>query len=118
MQILLLIEHVPGQPHDVLGLAVRFGQHGQDVLDCLPELAGDIARFPFALAGPADLAGDEDELPRAGDAVRAALGAGPARRLGDLQSAHCARPLSLKRWTFPVSVRGSASRNSIARGYL
>src|SRR6185503_3698896 len=102
------------QAHDVLGFPVRFFQNGDDVLERLPELAGEIARFPPAFAGPADLPGDEDQRSLGGDAVGEALGAGPARRLQDLHSG----ALSLKRCSLPVSVRGSVSTNSIARGYL
>ena len=54
-------------------------------------------------------------LPLRGDAVGEALGARPAGRLQDL---HHAFFLSLKRCSFPVSVRGSVSTNSTARGYL
>src|SRR5687767_336882 len=112
-EVFLLVEHVPGEAHDVLGLAAGLRQDGEDVLERLAELPGEIARFPPALAGPADLAGDEDDLAAGDDAVREALGARPARRLKDFHAA-----LNLKRCSFPVSVRGSVSTNSIARGYL
>src|SRR5689334_17940793 len=113
-EVLFLVEHVPGQPHDVLGPAVRFLQDREDVFQGLPELPGEVARLPLALAAPADLAGDEDQLAARGDAVGETLGPGPARRLQDLHG----QPLSLKRCTLPVSVRGSASMNSTMRGYL
>src|SRR5436190_3775310 len=114
-EIFLLVDHIPGQPHDVLRLAVRLCEHLDDVLQRLLELAGEVARFPSSLAGPADLSGDEDELAAGGDAVGEALGACPAGRLQDL---HHDCFLSLKRCTLPVSVRGSVSMNSICRGYL
>src|SRR6185503_19768617 len=114
IQVFLLVEDVPGQANDVLRLAVGFREHGEDVLDGLPELPCEIARLPFAFAGPADLPGDEDEVALGGDAVREAFRSRPA---GRLQNFHCGF-LSLKRCTFPVSVRGNASTNSMARGYL
>src|SRR5688572_9575218 len=113
-QVFLPVEHVPGETHDVLGFSLRFLQHRDDVLQGLPKLPRKVARFPLALAGPADLPGDEDERALGGDAVREALGAGPPRRLQDRHSG----ALSLKRCSLPVSVRGSVSTNSIARGYL
>src|SRR5262245_16836710 len=115
IQIFLAVEHVPRQPHDVLRPAVRFFQDFQNIEKTLPELAGEVVRFPLAFAGPADLAGDEHQRSAGGDAVGKALGACPARRLKNF---HFSVPLSLKRCSFPVSVRGSVSTNSIARGYL
>src|SRR5689334_21049066 len=83
IQILLLVEDVPGEAHDVLRLAVRLLQDIEDVLQSLPELAGEAALPPFALAGPADLAGDEHELAARGDAVGKPSGTRPAGRLQD-----------------------------------
>ena len=97
------------------GLPLACGENVQDVLDGLAELAGEGFFLPFALAGPADLPGDEHQLAAGGDAVGEALGARP---VGRLQNLHHAVFLSLKRCSFPVSVRGSVSTNSIARGYL
>src|SRR5690348_8424953 len=114
-QVLLLVQHVPGEAHQVFGFSPGLSQHVEDVLQRLPELPGERALAPFALAGPADLAGDEDELALRGDAVGEALRPRPARRLQRLDH-RCA--LSLKRCSLPVSVRGSESTNSTARGYL
>src|SRR5207302_11182727 len=113
--VCLLVEHVPGEPHEVLRSAARLRQYLDDVLQRLLELAGEIVRLPFALAGPTDLPGDEHQLAARGDAVGEAARLGPRRRLQEL---HHACFLSLKRCTLPVSVRGSASMNSTALGYL
>src|SRR5256885_4459236 len=114
-EIFLLVEHIPGEPHDVMRLAARLGQDLEDVGDRLAELAGEVARSPFALRRPANLAGDEDQAAFRHDAVGVALGARPAGRLQDL---HHACFLNLKRCSLPVSVRGSVSTNVMARGYL
>src|SRR5260221_1465896 len=114
-EIFLLVEHVPREAHDVLRLAAGLRQDFGDVLQRLLELAGEVVRFPFAFTGPADLAGDEDELAAGRDAVGEAARLGPTGRLERL---HHDVFLSLKRCTLPVSVRGSVSMTSIARGYL
>src|SRR5256885_14958259 len=114
-EIFLLVEHIPRKPHEVMWLAARFGQHLKDVGDRLAELAGEVTRSPFALRRPANLAGDEDQAAFRHDAVGVALGARPA---GWLQDLHHACFLSLNRCSLPVSVRGSVSTNSMARGYL
>src|SRR6185437_12814889 len=102
----------------MMWLTARLGEHFEDVGERLAELAGEVACSPFALR-PADLAGDEHELALRGDAVRKAFRARPAGRLQDLHhGAHFPVGLSLKRCSVPVSVRGSVSTNSIARGYL
>src|SRR5688572_6776074 len=114
-EVLLAVEHVPGEAHDVLRLAFRLLENLEDVLDGLAELAGEGFFLPLALAGPADLAGDEHQPAADDDAVGEALGARPG---GWLEYLHHAVFLSLKRWSFPVSVRGRVSTNSMARGYL
>src|SRR5262249_35339768 len=117
-EIFLLVDHVPGEPHDVLRSSAGLRQHLDDVLQRLLELAGEVVRFPLALAGPADLSGDEDELAARDDAVGEAARFRPRRRLQYLHHAHFPVCLNLKRCTLPVSVRGSVSMNSICRGYL
>src|SRR4029077_6812971 len=117
-QIFLLVEHVPGQPHDVLGFAFGLFQDGNYIQERLAELAGEVAPPPFALGLPADLAGDEPQRAARRDAVGEALRPRPAGRLKDPQSAHLCIPFSLNRCSLPVSVRGSVSVNSTRRGYL
>src|SRR5688572_20766136 len=114
VEVLALVEHIPGQAHDVLGPSVRLREHFEDVGERLAELAREIARFPFAFAGPAHLAGNEHELPARSDSIGEAFRSRPAGRLEDIHG----EVLSLKRCSLPVSVRGSVSTNSMARGYL
>src|SRR5438552_8526679 len=113
-QVLLRVEHVPGQAHEVLGLAAGLRQDFQDIFQRLPELPGKRSIEPFAPAAPADLPADENQPALAGNPVGEALRPRPARRLEDLHSL-C---LSLKRCSWPVSVRGKASTNCTTRGYL
>src|SRR5712664_663570 len=116
-EVLFLVQHVPGEAHDVLRFAVCLLQYRNYVLKSLPELAGEVVRLPFSFAGPADLARDEHQFSPGCDAVGEALRFRPAGRLQDLH-AHVAEPLSLKRCNLPVSVRGRSPTNSTERGYL
>src|SRR5688572_14699980 len=97
----------------MLGPALGLGEDREDVVHRLRELAGKRGLLPLTLPGRADLAGDENELPAGTNAMRKAFGAGPAGRLENFH-----KTLNLKRCSLPVSVRGSESTNSIARGYL
>src|SRR5581483_8165912 len=116
---LLLVDDVPREADDVLGASARLRQHVEDVFQRLAELPRERALLPFALPRPADLAGDEHQPALRDDAVGEALRTRPAGRLQSLP--HRGFPpaaFSLNRCTLPVSVRGSASMNSTARGYL
>src|SRR5687768_16712016 len=118
-EVFVAVDHIPGEAHDVLGPAFRLLQHLENVLDGLAELAGEGFFLSLALAGPADLAGDEHQPAAGDDAVGEAFGARPGRRLQDLHHAHLPSWfLSLNRCSFPVSVRGNSATNSTARGYL
>src|SRR4051812_15503430 len=141
-EVLLAVGDVPGQPYDVLwprarpgvlggggvppgwgvspgplsaasGPRPRLGEQGGDVAQRLARLAGEVGMREGAGLVPADHPAGEDEAVRL-DPVRVALRRRPARRL---QGPH-ERSRSTVRWTLPVGVRGSASRNSTRRGYL
>src|SRR3954453_6661532 len=137
-EVLVAVGDVPGQPDDVLGARARLGEHGEHVAQRLARLAGEVAMREGAGLVPADHPAREDDAVRL-DPVRVALGLRPAGRLqgphrstGPGESppgrllpatrAPWASPSpssrSTVRWTLPVGVRGSASRNSTRRGYL
>src|SRR5882762_10297699 len=78
-QVLLPVEHVPGQPHEVLGLAAGLRQDFENIFQRLTELPGKRSIDPFALAAPADLAADENQSAFTGDPVGKALRPRPAR---------------------------------------
>ena len=122
VEVLGLVDDVPGHAHDVLRSGSGLRQHRARVLERLTELRHELAGREGLVGAPSDLARDEDELALRLDAVRVAPAALPARRRQRAVSRHedapRARSRRRKRWTFPVSVRGSASRNSTARGYL
>ena len=98
------------------GLRASLGQHVDDVLQGLADLADEIVGLEPALAVPADLAADEDEAALGGDAVGVALGFRPAGRLQD--RVRCHDFLNRKRWILPVWVFGRAGVNVTERGYL
>ena len=79
-RVFVHVEHVPGQPHDVLGPGAALGQHRDDVLQRLPRLRDEALR-EFLAGVPADHAADEDELAARLDAVGVALRRRPAGRL-------------------------------------
>src|SRR5258708_9638068 len=113
IQVFLLVEHVPRQPDDVLGLAVRFFQYGNYVEKRLAKLAGKAFCLPFALPGPADLPCNEDQAAPAGNPVGKSLLPRPPRWL---QYPHHDDFLSFKRSSFPGSLRSNAPTNSTAPG--
>ena len=125
-QVLVAVDDVPGHPHDVLRPPARLGEHRDDVRESLPRLRGEVVGLERLRGVPADLAADRDERAARGDAVRVAFRLRPAGRLQDLQHGLLLCRVrqadaiwrSLKRCSLPVSVRGSDSTNSIARGYL
>src|SRR3954468_19242473 len=112
-EVLLAVGDVPGQPDDIFGLRAGLHEHGDDVAQRLARLAGEVGVREGAGLVPADHPAGEDDAVRL-DPVRVALRRRPARRL---QGPH-ERSRSTVRWTLPVGVRGSASRNSTRRGYL
>src|SRR3990172_11477474 len=81
--VFLDVPEKPVHAADVLGPGARFGENGENVLQRLPRLAGEVAGFEFLLRVPADLARDEDQPPLGDDAVGIAFGLGPARKLKD-----------------------------------
>src|SRR5262249_40926147 len=56
----LPVQHVPGHGRNVLRSGASFLQDAKDVLQCLPDLAGQIMHFKLALSVPADLAANID----------------------------------------------------------
>src|SRR5262249_27760093 len=89
----------------------------------LAHLADEIVGLELAARIPSDLAGDEDGDAARRDAVRVAARPRPSGWLQDsheLMSAFtcCPSVRRRNRWSLPDSVRGNASRNSMARGYL
>jgi NAD(P)-dependent dehydrogenase (short-subunit alcohol dehydrogenase family) len=86
-QILLLVGDVPGHARDVPRRGPCFGQHGDDVLQRLAHLTGEVVRLEAALGVPADLPGDEDVCAFGGDAVTVAAWLYPS---GWLKNTHAA----------------------------
>jgi hypothetical protein len=79
-EVLPLVGDVPGEPHEILGLRLRFGEDLDDVLERLLDLRHEIVAGDFLPRIPADLAGDEDLAPFAGQVYLAIIAAlmGPA----------------------------------------
>src|SRR5688500_10950748 len=71
---------VAGHADDMLGSGAVHGQNVEDVLERLPELAGQIGRSELLLFVPADDAGRKDGPTARRDAVRIAFGPRPAGR--------------------------------------
>ena len=78
--ILVHVDHVPGQAHDMLRARAALGQNREDVFQRLPRLRDKSFR-KFLVLVPADHAADKDELAARLDAVGVALGSGQPRRL-------------------------------------
>src|SRR6516165_4666185 len=116
-EILLLVGQVPRHGRDVLGLRTGLGQHVDDVLQRLPDLADEVMAFEPVLVVPADLAADEDQLAFGGDTVGVTLGLRPPGRLQGRVRCH-GWFLNWKRWILPVWVLGNAAMNFTERGYL
>src|SRR6476620_11835991 len=114
-EVFLLVEDVPGHAHDVFRSAAGLRQYCQGVLEGLPELAGKCFILKNALCVESNLARHEYRRSTPdGNAVGKTLRLHPARWLQNFHEGI----LSLKRCSFPVSVRGSSATNSMARGYL
>ena len=82
--IVLLVDEVPRHRSDVRGFGAGFGEHRDDVLQALPELADKIVGLEFAACVPADLAGHEHQSSLGGDAVGIADWFDPALGLQEL----------------------------------
>jgi hypothetical protein len=62
----------------VLGLRLHCGEHGDDVVQRLPRLCGEVVAVEHALRVPADLAGREQQAAARGDAVGTAARTRPS----------------------------------------
>src|SRR5215469_12115162 len=123
-QIFLLVEHKPGQPRDMAGLAAGFLDERDDIGERLTSLGDEIDALEPLLGVPADLAGEKHRAPFCDDAIAETLGCSPAARMKKRVHVHHRSPpyvavwRSRKRWILPVWVFGSASMNLTERGYL
>src|SRR5690606_34856376 len=113
-EIFLLVDHIPGHAHDVLGAAVGFGQHVDDVLQRLPRLSGEVLRLEDLGAGPADMAAEPDGAPLGEDAVGIADGLLPR---GGVQLAVDCHSYSPSWVVFTRPDSGPAMRASVRRGF-
>src|SRR5262249_46161406 len=75
--VLALIDHVPGEPHEVLRHSAGLGQHLHDVAQRLLDLGHKIIAGELLVGVPSDLTGHEHLSALGGDTVGKAFGGAP-----------------------------------------